>query len=96
MTTDELMEAVSLGAAFFDKWVPDWAKKVNTETLDMALSTWCVVAQVTGKDYAGGTWSLGIGFEQAKRLGFTGSNWWDFAILDTAWKAEINARRYTV
>ena len=99
-----LRDRAAAGAAFLDRAEPDWFKRVNPETLDLAHGNLCVLGQLYG------TYRQGIGrhnalfqnTEKSQKLGFVGNcnpdsyfgrlrGGWNR--LTRAWKNEIEKRQ---
>lgn len=82
------------GAALLDRIQPNWASRVNPETLDIQFGDRCVLGQVFG-DYWDALSDLGLthgesdslGFGLAAEVGLLDNDDFSFALRDQCWKA---------
>lgn len=90
-----IVDRVAAGAAWLDQNRPGWADRIDLDRLHMRNACRCILGQEYGSYY-----KAPITMDQAVNLGFDAqgaAQGWaeddDFAALDDAWTALIEARR---
>jgi len=90
----QIKRAVDAGFAYLDATKgPEWARKINTETLDVRNPCSCVLGQVEECNYSSAISRLGI--KNGKLLGFNlrtaaAQSW---STLNALWRRRIRARQ---
>lgn len=88
----DLSTFAALGATEFDRLRPGWARRVNTNTLDMSSINLCVGAQVFGT-YQASLKAIDIREDEAHLYGFDATDH-HYQKLTEAWIHEIEKRRW--
>lgn len=105
MTGIDYLARVKRGAALLDEVVPDWAHRIDTDTLDINHGTRCVTAQVSAGSWRNGMQLLDLDYNGYVEHGFM-IHYSDheteqeidriFDLLRDYWYAEITARTEAV
>lgn len=79
------------GAAYLDRVLPKWHRKIDVHTLDINSTSKCVLGQLTGNYFTWTARALVPGYK-TKTLGFRGSFLASYDGLKAAWIDEITIR----